>query len=134
MSAVAASGDVRFAQVGVIERDFAVVAVEFSSAVVDRVGSVVEEGVGDVESAVADADEDIAAMWCEGSEREGGLVGCGKCVIENDNDDGFMSLKELTIMHEFPSHHQMNSHITKPLISITINTHHNPLHSPFPTH
>ena len=69
MSAVAASGDVGFAQVGVIERDFAVATVEISRAVVDGVRSVVEEGVGDVESAVADADDDIAAMWCEGSER-----------------------------------------------------------------
>ena len=69
MGAVAASGDVGVAQVGVIERDFAVVAVKASLAVVDRVGSVVEEGVGDVESAVADADDDIAAMWREGSER-----------------------------------------------------------------
>ena len=74
MGAVAAGDYVCLTHEGVIERDFAVVAVEFSSAVVDRVGSVVEEGVGDVESAVADADEDIAAMWCEGSKRGiGGL-------------------------------------------------------------
>ena len=73
VSAVAASGDVRFAQVGVIERDFAVVAVECSSVIVDREGGIVEEGIVGIKSGVADADEDIATMWCKGSER--GCIG-----------------------------------------------------------
>ena len=73
VSAVAASGDVRLAQEGVIERDFAVVAVELLNIVVDRVGSVVEVSVVGIKSGVADADEDIATMWCEGSER--GCIG-----------------------------------------------------------
>ena len=43
--AVSARGDIRLAQVGVIERDFAVVVVESPGVVVDSVGGVVEEGV-----------------------------------------------------------------------------------------
>ena len=73
MSAVAASGYICFAPVGVIECDFAVVAVECSSVIVDREGDIVEEGIVGIKSGVADTDEDIATMWCEGSER--GCIG-----------------------------------------------------------
>ena len=73
MSAVAASDYVCLTHEGVIERDFAVVAVELLNIVVDRVGSVVEVSVVGIKSGVADADEDIATMWCKGSER--GCIG-----------------------------------------------------------